>query len=128
MRLYVGRGGENGVIVSSTRFPRPLLSCYLGGRPQRGEHKPEALDFEILAPATAIVDYASGAQMTVRLQQTTQIILRRSPTLKSPALLTPAQIKPKSFESRGNSFRFTRSGRASCFPACVDAMLLPQSF
>ena len=42
-------------------------------------------------------------------------------------LLTPAQIKPKSFESRRNSF-FTRGGCASCLRACLGARLLPQSY
>ena len=42
-------------------------------------------------------------------------------------LLTPAQIKPKSFESRRNSF-FTRCGCASCLRACLGARLLPQSY
>ena len=36
-------------------------------------------------------------------------------------------IKPKSFESRLNSFS-TRCGRASCLRACLDAILLPQSY
>ena len=44
-------------------------------------------------------------------------------------LLTPAQIKPKSFESRRNSFFvFTRSGCASCLGACRGARLLPQFY
>ena len=43
-------------------------------------------------------------------------------------LLTPAQIKPKSFESRRNSFFFTRGGCASCLRACLGARLLPQSY
>ena len=42
-------------------------------------------------------------------------------------LLTPAQIKPKSFESRRNSF-FTRGGCASCLRACLGARWLPQSY
>ena len=42
-------------------------------------------------------------------------------------LLTPAQIKPKSFESRWNSF-FTLGGCASCLRACLGARLLPQSY
>ena len=42
-------------------------------------------------------------------------------------LLTPAQIKPKSFESRRNSF-LTRAGCASCLRACLGARLLPQSY
>ena len=42
-------------------------------------------------------------------------------------LLTPAQIKPKSFESRRNSF-FTPGGCASCLRACLGARLLPQSY
>ena len=42
-------------------------------------------------------------------------------------LLTPAQIKPKSYESRRNSF-FTRGGCASCLRACLGARLLPQSY
>ena len=43
-------------------------------------------------------------------------------------LLTPAQIKWKSFESRRNSFFFTRGGCVSCLCACLDARLLPQSY
>ena len=46
-------------------------------------------------------------------------------------LLTLAQIKPKSFDSRWNSFFsffFTRDGCASCLRACLDARLLPQSY
>ena len=44
-------------------------------------------------------------------------------------LLTPAQIKPKSFESRRNSFLFfTRGGCTSCLRACLGARLLPQSY
>ena len=45
-------------------------------------------------------------------------------------LLTPAQIKPKSFESRRNSFFFffTRGGCASCLRAYLGARLLPQSY
>ena len=39
-------------------------------------------------------------------------------------LLTPAQIKPKSFESRQNSF-LSRGGCVSCFRACLGARLLP---
>ena len=42
-------------------------------------------------------------------------------------LLTPAQIKPKSFESKRNSFS-TRDGCASCLRACLGARLLPQSY
>ena len=46
-------------------------------------------------------------------------------------LLTLTQIKPKSFESRRNSFFsfffFTRDGCASCLRACFGATLLPQS-
>ena len=42
-------------------------------------------------------------------------------------LLTPAEIKPKSFESRRNSF-FTRGGCVSCLRACLGAKLLPQSY
>ena len=42
-------------------------------------------------------------------------------------LLTPAQIKPKSFESRRNSF-FTRGGCVSCLRACLGARFLPQSY
>ena len=37
----------------------------------------------------------------------------------------PAPRKPKSFESRRNSF-FTRGGYASCLRACLGARLLPQ--
>ena len=44
-------------------------------------------------------------------------------------LLTPVQIKPKSFESRWNSFLFfTRGGCASCLRAYLGARLLPQSY
>ena len=44
-------------------------------------------------------------------------------------LLTPAHIKPKSFESRRNSFLFfTRGGCVSCLRACLDARLLLQSY
>ena len=42
-------------------------------------------------------------------------------------LPAPTQIKPKSFESRRNSF-FTRGGCASCLRACLGARLLPQSY
>ena len=43
-------------------------------------------------------------------------------------LLTPAQIKPKTFESKGNFFFFlllflTRGGWASCLRACLGARL-----
>ena len=40
--------------------------------------------------------------------------------------VTPAQIKPKSFESRQNSF--TQGGCASCLHACLGARLLLQSY
>ena len=42
-------------------------------------------------------------------------------------LLTPAQIKPKSFESRRNSF-FTWGGCVSCLRACLgaDCFYLPE--
>jgi len=48
----------------------------------------------------------------------------------------PAQIKPKSFESRKDSFFLlllfllflTRDGCASCLRACLGARLLPQSY
>ena len=43
-------------------------------------------------------------------------------------LLTPAEIKPKSFESRQNSFFFTRGGCVSCLRECLGARLLPQSY
>ena len=44
-------------------------------------------------------------------------------------LFTPAQIKPKSFESRQNSFFFfTQGGCASCLRACLGARSLPQSY
>ena len=42
-------------------------------------------------------------------------------------LLTPAQIKPKSYESRRDSF-FTRGGCVSCLRACLGARFLPQSY
>ena len=42
-------------------------------------------------------------------------------------LLTTAQIKPKSFESRRNSF-FTRGGCVSCLRACLGVRLLLQSY
>ena len=42
-------------------------------------------------------------------------------------LFMPAQIKPKSFESRRNSF-FTRGGCVSCLRACFGTRLLPQSY
>ena len=41
-------------------------------------------------------------------------------------MLTPAQIKPESFESRGNFFS-TRGGCVSCLRECLGARLLPQS-
>ena len=43
-------------------------------------------------------------------------------------LLTPAQIKPKSFESRRNSFFFIRGGCVSCLRACLGTRLLLQSY
>ena len=46
-------------------------------------------------------------------------------------LLTAAKIKPKSFESRRNSFflfLFNRDGWASCLRACLGARLLLQSY
>ena len=48
-------------------------------------------------------------------------------------MLTSAQIKPKSFESRRNSFFsssffFTQVGCASCLRANLGARLLPQSY
>ena len=44
-------------------------------------------------------------------------------------LLTPAKIKPKSFESRRNSYLFfTRGGCASCLRACLGARLHSQSY
>ena len=43
--------------------------------------------------------------------------------------LTPAEIKPKSFESRRNSFFFfTRGGCVSCLRVCLGARLLLQSY
>ena len=42
-------------------------------------------------------------------------------------LFMPAQIKPKSFESRRNSF-FTRGGCVSCLRACLGARFLPQPY
>ena len=44
-------------------------------------------------------------------------------------LLTPAEIKPKSLESRWNSFFFFYPGGcASCLHACLGAGLLPRSY
>ena len=44
-------------------------------------------------------------------------------------LLTPAQTKPKSFESRRNSFFFfTSGGCISCLRVCLGVGLLPQSY
>ena len=46
-------------------------------------------------------------------------------------LLTPAPIKPKSFESRRNSFIYifyTRGGCVSCLRACLGIRLHPQSY
>ena len=84
--------------------------------------------YDILPPATVIVGYtqvSDGAQVAVTLQQTTQIISDVSFTMST--LLTLSQLKPKSFESRRNSV-FTLSGRASFIRACLDAMLLSQSY
>ena len=48
--------------------------------------------------------------------------------LQPPMLLTPAQIKPVLFQLRLNSFCFTSGGRASCLHACLEAMVLSQSY
>ena len=61
--------------------------------------------------------------------QTTQII--SDVCFITDHVLTPAQLKPKSLESRRNSFFssfFTRGGCASCLRACLGARLLPQSY
>ena len=101
--------------------------------------KLQALVYDTLPSTTAVFNYATGcrklsaneqffvdAQTVVSLLQTTQII---SDVCFITMLLTPAQIKPKSFESRLNSFflLFTRGGCASCLRACLGARLLPQS-
>ena len=43
-------------------------------------------------------------------------------------MFTPAQIKPQSFESRRNSFFFTRGGCVSCSRGCLGVRLLLQSY
>ena len=77
--------------------------------------KLQALDYDILPSTTAVFSYTIGprklsaneqffvgAQTVVSLLQTTQIISDICFIMNM--LLTPAQIKPKSFESRRNSF------------------------
>ena len=51
--------------------------------------------------------FVGGAQTVVSLLQTTQII---SDVLELAMLLTPAQTKPKSSESKRNSFLFFLPG------------------
>ena len=101
----------------------------------------------ILLSTTAVFSYAIGprklsaneqffvgAQTVVSLLQTTQII-------SDVCFITDhVQIKPKSFESRRNSFPllffniffffffFTRGGCISCLRACFGARLLLQSY
>ena len=45
-------------------------------------------------------------------------------------VLMPAQLKPKSFQSRQNSFFFffTLGGCLSCLRVCLGTKLLPQSY
>ena len=105
---------------------------------QLGTHpNSQALVYDNIPSTTAVFSYAIGsrklsaneqffvgAQTVVRFLQTTQIM---SDICFITMLLTPAQIKPKSFESRRNSF-FTRGGCASCLLACLGARLLPQPY
>ena len=77
--------------------------------------KLQALVYDILPSTTAVFSYIIGsrklsvneqffvgAQTVVSLLQTTQIV--SDVCFINDMLLTPAQIKPKSFESRRNSF------------------------
>ena len=43
-------------------------------------------------------------------------------------LFTPAEIKPESFESKRNSYFFSRGGCTSCLRAWLGARLFPQSY
>ena len=86
--------------------------------------KLQALVYDILPSTTAVFSYAIGsrklsaneqffvgAQTVVSLLQTTQII--SGVCFISDHVATPAQIKPKSFESRQNSF---------CYPGWMHLM------
>ena len=63
--------------------------------------------------------------MAASLEQTTQIISGIS-FITQPHCLCQHPDKPKSFESRQNSF-YTQGGLASCSRACFNATLIPQS-
>ena len=98
----------------------------------------QALVYDILPPTPAIFSYAIGskklstneqcfvdAQTVVSLLQTTQII--SDVCFITDHVANPAQIKPKSFESRRNSF-FIWGGCILCLCACLGARLLLQSY
>ena len=84
---------------------------------ERGERKLQALVYDSLPSPTAVFSYATGSE---KLSANEQFFCWRSNSskfvtnnsnyqtfvLQLTMLLTPAQIKPKSFESRQNSFFF----------------------
>ena len=92
-----------------------------------GRSKLGALLYGILPPTTVTAGYVTGlagAQMAVRLQQTTQII----PSVHT-AYVSTNKAKNR-FKREGTFFSFfflNRGGRASCLRACLDAMSLSQS-
>ena len=74
--------------------------------------KLQALVYDILPSTTAVFSYAIGSRKLSANEQ----------------FFVGAQIKPNSFESRRNSFSFTRGGCVSCLHACFGARLLLQSY
>ena len=101
--------------------------------------KLQALVYDILPSTTAVFSYTIGSR---KLSANEQFFCWCSNSSKSVTnnsiyirllfyvamLLTPAQIKPESFESRGNFFFSTRGGCVSCLRAWFGARLLLQSY
>ena len=92
-----------------------VLECEARSWQSRVHGKLQALVYDILPSATAVFSYAIGArklsaneqffvgaQTVVSLLQTTEI--KQGVSFIAATKFTPAQIKPKSFESRRNSF------------------------
>ena len=124
--------GSEGVAVSpyfaNCEYSRSVTSA---ANPTRHRPKLQALVYDILPSTTAVLSYAIGSRKLSANEQffcwssnSTKFVTNNSNYITRLFYNWPVQIKPKSSESRWNSFSFfffsfffTRGGCASCLRA-----------